>query len=246
MRLCAVNATTFAGFDAATNGIFALFGAYEYDAVALAGLTACNVTPSGSLPSNFADLVMAAKAGVAFDGLTGVVKINEIGNRAPQTANVELSNIVVTTEGVVTSAVVARFDNGAWNWAPAADRAASSLVYMGGATEPPPDLYMPPLQTQLNLLPVGLTVAAQVTTSLLLAAAVGFGVWAVVNRKHPLLVASQPLFLVLVLVGSIISMSAVYPLCVDHRDQVPQAVPPGTTSGVYPDLDVTCNLQARM
>ena len=71
-----------------------------------------------------------------------------------------------------------------------------------------------------------------------------FSGWAFWHRNTKLLAASQPAFLQLIVIGSLISMSAIFPVSMDHRDLTPE---PDWTSGPgrYPSLDAMCMLQVR-
>eukprot|EP00966_Prymnesium_polylepis_P320846 7377205-Prymnesium_polylepis.1 len=66
-----VSTSWLSSFDALGNGYVRDVGTYEYDAVAAAGLIACQVAPTGALPATFGSDFWGAKTSVEFDGLSG-------------------------------------------------------------------------------------------------------------------------------------------------------------------------------
>ena len=70
--------------------------AYAYDAIVALGLLACEVAPSGPLPTDFGTLgwqnMTNMTDGLKFDGITGTVEFNRVGSRDKSTANFELQN----------------------------------------------------------------------------------------------------------------------------------------------------------
>lgn len=69
-------------------------GTFEYDAVMAAGLLACRVAPTGPLPADFGTQFWDAKESLTFEGLSGRVEFDEIGNRKQSSANVQLLNLL--------------------------------------------------------------------------------------------------------------------------------------------------------
>ena len=80
-------------------------GTFEYDAVMAAGLLACRVAPTGPLPADFGTQFWDAKESLTFEGLSGRVEFDEIGNRKPSSANVQLLNLLnggIGSDGLAT------------------------------------------------------------------------------------------------------------------------------------------------
>jgi hypothetical protein len=231
-------------FDALNSGYLRDVGTYEYDAIAALGLLACAVAPTGPLNATFGADVWNARTTLEFTGLSGTVKFDAIGNRDLSTAQFELSNLLVAPDGSWTVPRVAKYNNSRWDWAPAARRSDSTMVYMGGSSERPPDRWLPPLVTDEHYHPEGLVYAIYTFNCALLVLAGYFAAWTVLNRRHPLLRASQFEFLLLIVFGSVISLTSVFFLARDHRDMAPRVVSGNSTrGGVYPSLDRACNAQ---
>ena len=81
-------------FDPHTSANLRDVGTFEYDAVIAAGLLACQVAPTGPLPADFGTQFFAAKESVTFEGLSGRVEFDEVGNRNQSSANVQLLNLL--------------------------------------------------------------------------------------------------------------------------------------------------------
>ena len=114
-------------------------GAFTYDAVAAIGLLACEVAPRGPLPDDFGTRLWNAAVGAAppFDGLSGRVGFDDVGNRNLTTANIVLSNLMISrAEQAVASVPRATYENGAWHWN-GGSQAASGLVFTGESSMPP-------------------------------------------------------------------------------------------------------------
>ena len=102
----------------------------RYDAVAATALLACHVAPTGPLPDDFGTRMWEARQQVEFDGLSGHVKFDDVGNRDSSTANIELLNILLVSNGSngsFASLQRARYLNDSWVWNGGA-RNASGLV----------------------------------------------------------------------------------------------------------------------
>ena len=110
-------------------------GTFEYDAVMAAGLLACSVAPTGPLPADFGTQFWDAKESLTFEGLSGRVEFDEIGNRKPSSANVQLLNILEGTQGFEMVGV-AQFRDGAWMWNGGSAK-SSGVLYNGGVPDAP-------------------------------------------------------------------------------------------------------------
>lgn len=91
----------FTTFNARSGAESALgLGAFEYDAVAAFGLLVCEVAPQGPLPANYTQALWShLTSGFAFDGLSGRIRFDTMGNRDPTSTVVRLGNIVTSQQG---------------------------------------------------------------------------------------------------------------------------------------------------
>merc|ERR1719498_2076045 len=69
-----------------------------------------------------------------------------------------------------------------------------------------------------------------------------FALWTVVHRRTSLVRSSQPGFLCAIVLGSLLSLSAVFPAALDHRGH-PSAQAEDAHFAV---LDMACNLQVSL
>ena len=257
-----IGAEMLPSYEAASSGYLSDIGAYEYDAVAAVGLLACAVAPTGPLPADFGARFWAAKQNASFLGLTGTVSFDALGNRAAATVTHELSNVIVdASDGGVSEVLRAQYNQGQWVWE-GGGRDASGIRYLGTAgssSTPPPDLYMPPVELVQNFLPDGLKYTAWGVICALYAVIVAFGVWTRVHWRNEIVKASQPEFLMLILLGGAVSLAAAFPLAMDHNGLEPANTTSSSSSGgggggggnatadggrgLYPTLDIACNAQ---
>ena len=176
-------------------GLLSQIGAYEYDAVIALGLLACEVAPTGTLPASFGARLWEKKDTLQFAGLTGNVRFTAdgIGNRDPDTANVQLRSWQLQDAnggggggGSLGDKVLARYEEGAWAWE-GGSREASGVVFNGGGTAVPDDCdgavcqdYQAPGEwwNKWDYLPLILVVLGGVITLVLLV----FLLWRAVRR----------------------------------------------------------------
>jgi len=119
--------------------------AYAYDAIAALGLLACEVAPSGPLPTDFGTLgwqnMTNVTDGLRFNGTTGLVEFNEFGSRDKLTANFELHNELLDAGGKFEREPLARYDFATdhFDWYDGSkwyDANGHSLVYSFGQPGP--------------------------------------------------------------------------------------------------------------
>jgi len=126
-------------FGAASDGNLRDIGTYEYDAVAALGLLICRVSPSGALPSDLGTQIWAVKEELEFHGLSGRVRFDAIGNRDTSTANYQLTNVILPSDGPIDLPILAKYGSDGWEWN-GGGRTASGLVYNGGMEAAPIDI----------------------------------------------------------------------------------------------------------
>ena len=131
-------------FDASNSYYLRNLGTYEYDAMAAVGLLACQVAPSGALPADFGTQLWnaATSADFEFEGLSGVVRFDERGDRNQLTVNIQLYNVLQAANGSHVELLVASYDGTKavpWGWR-GGSMSASGVVFNGGADTPPNDI----------------------------------------------------------------------------------------------------------
>ena len=102
-------------------------------------------------------------------------------------------------------------------------------------------IWMAAESTNEHYLPDGLVYFAWAINFLIYATGIFFALWTYAHRSVPMVSASQPVFLYLIVAGSLISLAAVFPLSMDHKGMEPEKVQANATTGVYPKLDAACN-----
>ena len=128
-------------FDASNSYYLRNLGTYEYDAMAAIGLLACKVAPTGSTPADFGTQLWkaATSADFEFEGLSGVVRFDERGDRDQLTANIQLYNVLQAADGSLSESQVASYEGLAtnpWLWQ-GGSMSASGVVFNGGKASPP-------------------------------------------------------------------------------------------------------------
>ena len=110
-----------------------------------------------------------------------------------------------------------------------------------GGSELPPDTFD---ANVVSAIPSAIKRAAVLLTLFCMAAGVVFFAWSVYHRRSRLLKVSQPGFLCAIIVGSLLSLSAVLPASRDHLYTDPTVATAADGDGTsFPDLDVACNMQ---
>ena len=127
------------------SGLASDVASYAYDAIAALGLLACEVAPSGPLPTDFGTLgwqnMTNVTDGLRFNGTTGLVEFNEFGSRDKLTANFELHNELLDAGGKFVREPLARyeFESDHFDWYDGSkwyDANGHSLVYSFGQPGP--------------------------------------------------------------------------------------------------------------
>ena len=163
-------------FGAYSNPYMQNVGSYEYDAMAAVGLLACKVAPTGALPAKFGTKLWeaATSSTFEFEGLSGVVRFDENGDRDKRTANIQLFNVLQAADGTFSEPLVASFDGTrapAWAWE-GGSMVASGVLFNGGFTTPPTDT--------IGNIPLAVVFVC-VLVAILAIAAAGIMIW---RRRH--------------------------------------------------------------
>jgi|EP00966_Prymnesium_polylepis_P033375 hypothetical protein len=80
----ALPANFFAAADVSSSSLLRGPAAYEYDAIAAAGMLACLASPVGAPPADFGTRVWQLRRNLTFGGLSGDVVLDAAGDRAWQ------------------------------------------------------------------------------------------------------------------------------------------------------------------
>ena len=195
------------------------YAQFSYDAIAGMGIAACRAANQSTLPDNYFSGTMHHETFLkhSFTGATGnvtfdhdtfsregyslyyfVSELHEIDRPAPNTS-------------IFSGTTKVYFDTESRNWKPWPG--APKFVYSDGTTIPPAEL--PPYSEDTY----SLTTLVQATCLFLGAAAmltsIGLSVFVFVKRKNAVITASQPPFLYMLCLGTLVMSSAVIPLTID-------------------------------
>ena len=125
-------------------------GSFEYDAIAAIGLLACQVAPTGPLPEDFGTLVWEAKEKLTFEGLSGTVRFDAIGNRGAGGAL--MNNLLLDeSDGSWREALVATV-RGEWEWVGGSFEASGAVFGNNGAEMPRDDLTVGSSEVSLSVI----------------------------------------------------------------------------------------------
>lgn len=151
-----------------------------------------------------------------FDGASGNVRIyNETGTREFQSLTYAMWNIQAFEENdendqpQVKLVPSLKYDNGNWT-----SISGNPFIFSDGSNNPPASL--PPVDQKMNFIGDPGRYAAYALMGLVMLAAVASLVWMGWFWQERVVSSSQPLFLVLVSVGSFIMISAIIPLSYDE------------------------------
>ena len=105
-------------------------GSYAYDAIAVLGLLACQLAPTGPLPADFAEQFWALSQTEVVSGLSGSVKFDNKYNRDVSTANYIMQQIKLTADNNEEIAI-GTYDNDAGEWV-----LTGAMTFNGDSTAP--------------------------------------------------------------------------------------------------------------
>ena len=187
-------------------------GVFAYDNVILTGLFACAKFPDGNFSADFGQQLFDARQEITFNGLSGRVVINEVGNRAPETANYVLNNLMVDDAGVFSlqSAGVYNTTREAWVIVEGGE------LLNGNSRAPIASMTLPLHDRRL---PGNVKSACYVLFAINMCVGAAFVSWALINHKHAVVRASQTKFLIIIGLGCMLSSSAIIPITIDDTGQ---------------------------
>lgn len=185
-----------------------------YDAVTAMALAMCQ---AGSEADFFSGVrIYDHFRELDFEGASGNVRINnETGTREFRSLTYALWNIQAFEESdeegnpQVKLVPSGKYDNGVWT-----QISGNPFIYADGTNDPPEAL--PPVDMKMNFIGDAGRYAAFSFMALVMLAAILSLVWMIWFWKERVVSSSQPLFLVLVSLGSFIMVSAIIPLSYDE------------------------------
>lgn len=197
------------------------YAAVVFDEIVLMGLSACKAAKesSNSDDSSSANIYVDGSTmyrhivNTTFSGATGNVTVDpETGSRKPTTAIFHMANVVedVVNETHVTFRVVDShiMMDGVWI-------EEEPFIYNDGKTHTPGSL--PKVKRDDKYIGSPLRITGFIMAGLLLVASVISAIWTVANRKAHVVKASQPIFLLLLCMGTLIMGFAIIPLGIDDE-----------------------------
>jgi hypothetical protein len=182
---------------------------FLYDATIALGLAACNVTEGRDFFDGKAHYEAFKRT--RFAGATGDLFFDqETGSRDPNSALFQMFNYEETAESEGTDEVSfaddtsALFRNGEW----IVDR---PFTYNDGTAEIRPDL--PDVDVDYKYIGTHLRAAGLVLCALVMLQAIGFALFTKLNQTSRVVKASQPVFLYIICLGTVIMSAAIIRTC---------------------------------
>lgn len=193
------------------NGDVRGFTSYVFDEVIMLGLAACGAAAKSNSTSFDGKEMFAALLETSFVGVTGTVRVNsETGTRLPATALFSLVNFVQEdlneTHVVFRTRESVAFIDGEWI-------EQTPYIFNDGTTDVPGDL--PGLSLNYNYIGTGLRAAGLIMAGVIIFLSVAFATWTMTNRSVPVVLTSQPIFLLLICAGTFFLASTIIPLSID-------------------------------
>jgi hypothetical protein len=187
-------------------GRFTGTSAVLYDATIAVGLAACRAAETGAVVG---ELQYEAFLNTSFMGASGNLEFDpRTGSRTSRTNLYAMANILSqpvegSTNVTMTEIQTHIYDDG-WNQ-------LEPLTYVDGSqTTPPPDL--PPAQVDENHLGTPLRSMGLAMTGLIFLMSIGCSFWVLQNKGKRIVRASQPIFLWLICLGTMLMGSSLIPL----------------------------------
>ena len=175
---------------------------------------ACLTSPKGAVAADFGTAAFAKREMVDFQGSSGHIKFDMLGNRKTETGNFLISNIIVAKDSTVPADLnlMGQYDpsKAAWNF----DK-TKTFQYAGGATEPPTDTVVP--MHNKGFVAPGMKAFSYILVGISVALGLIFMCWTITQRNTKVVRYSQPEFLVAICVGCMISSLSIIPVNMDDH-----------------------------
>jgi len=187
-------------------------GLYMYDSVMALGIAACKSVGTDGIffsSKNQYDYFSTN----SFEGASGTIATDPVTfSRAMHSAVFVIYNSIEasTSEGKSKFTMERSniFYNGTWTQ-------KSPFIYADGSTFPPPNF--PLAVVDKNFIKTAVFVTGIVMFIIVLVLSIGFATYTIYNRNHKVMKASQPHFLCLLCVGTMVLGSAIIPLIFDGK-----------------------------
>ena len=190
-------------------------GPFLYDATVAIGMAACNLASSSSSDvANFTGRELFENfIGMEFKGASYNVVFEETGTRTSDSALFSLTNFVLDEKTAEEEVKFLRvktdiWENGTWY------NVKEPFVFNDGSTTPPADL--PPITVDQNHLSKGFRAVGGILCAIIVCMSIVFGVWTFKNRAVQVIRASQPIFLYIIAIGTLLMGISIIPLSVDR------------------------------
>jgi len=177
----------------------------SYDAMISLGIGLCNMTEEFPNGLSIVDAVKATD----FIGTSGRVSFDNVtGTRAAESLTFKVVNLLVnpSTASIEYSAPTTSLVKLATKEV----QTLSPFVYAQGETEPP--LPLPRLSIDYNLLGTSVRALGWTLAAVVILVSIWFGTWTYYYRKKHIVRVAQPVFLVLLCVGTALMASTIIPL----------------------------------
>jgi len=203
-------------FSAAISGNqvdLALHTTFFFDEIIMFGLSACAAAAAADEPSFDGQAMYGAILNTTFQGTSGTVAVDPLtGTRLPANQMRQLKNIYGeeynSSHVIIRVQQTAVFLDGHWE-----ERVP--FVYNGGTTDTPADL--PPVTEDNNFIGTTLRAIGLTMAGLVMCLSIAFAGWTVYRRKLQVVVSSQPIFLLILCLGTLVMGSAIIPLSIDDE-----------------------------
>jgi hypothetical protein len=188
---------------------------FAFDAAITIGMAACDLVASGvaidSAEYSGAKLYENILA-LNFTSVTGNVVFDETGSRLSSTGSYVLYNHRVVDEVTESPLIGAWTAAGGWTWTDSDD----PFTFAGGTTEPPNDVEVP--IENFNFVSDGLKTIGTLLVVINVIVAIVMAVLTNMKKKNRVIRASQPMFLMMILVGCIMSTMTIIPMAADDSN----------------------------
>jgi len=196
-----------------------LVEAVAYDTIISAGLAACNISRGGDKYFNGPDHYKASVTN-EFMGTSGYVVLDkDTGTRDPNSLSFVLKTFKLVEESTRTSedgitetgyAQVSTYKYDGENF-----EQMSPLIFNDGRTDIPSDL--PNFTLDENYIGMTLRVLGLILSATVMILSIVFGIWTFLHRKNRVVLASQPIFLYIICVGTFLMGASILFLSIDDE-----------------------------
>ena len=197
------NPATFDGFDfQSTPNPFQYF---NFDAVMSLGIALCDSEAEFVTD----DEMLHQLKGTQFDGVSGPVSFDPItGTRTSASAVFTITNVLVSI-GANGFGVEPR-TSAAIHLSTGNVDVISPFIFNGGSTDAPIEL--PAANENLNLVPIGIQAFVWVLSAMAILASIGFAAWTIRFRNTHVVRTSQPFFLLMLCLGTLLMGTCIIPM----------------------------------